>query len=91
MTSRTELFVSGMRAPLVSVPYPFVERRNCRRTVTVDTREPAVPTQRRPVESLPALRGPGRAQAQRSRGWLVIGDALALLAVQTGAVLLLAT
>ena len=89
MTSRTELFVSGMRAPLVSAPYPFVERRTCRRAVTVETREPVVPTQRRPVEGLPALRGPGRARAQRRRGWLAIGDGLALLTVQTGAVLLL--
>ena len=89
MTSRTELFVSGMRAPLVSVPYPFVERRTCRRTVTIDTREVVVPAQRRPVEGLPALRGQGRARAQRWRGWLAIGDGLALLMVQSGAVLLL--
>lgn len=92
MTSRTEMFVSGMRAPLVSVPYPFVERRTCRRTVTVETREPAVLAQRRLVEGQPALRGPeqGRARSQRRTGWLAVGDGCALLVVQTAAVLLLA-
>ncbi len=92
MTSRTELFVSGTRAPLVSAPYPFVERRNCRRTAAVQTHEPAVPAQRLPVGSRPALRGQGQARAhlQRRTGWLAAGDGCALLLVQTSAVQLLA-